>query len=484
MSDSVGRLRGRLDSQDATLLDQLTTARSKLATLMLDTRKTSEPEQGQSIVAQLEGEIARLETQISARSADFRVLSKPVTIEQVQESIPRGAVLLEFVLYRPFKVRLNKPWDAPRYAVYLLQRDGTLNWIDLGDAALIDSDVETFRAALRDSARGDVKTIGRSLDERIMRPIRKLIGPAKQLLIAPDDILNLIPFTALVDERDKYLIENYSIGYLTSGRDLLRLGSNSHAFTSPTILANPSYDLTTKASQESGNRRSLDFTTLTYPPLPGTMEEAAAIKTQLKDAQLLSQEQATEAAVKGLQSPRILHIATHGFFLANQSNDAGPGNFRQLVKATDTNTKPMENPLLRSGLVLAGVKQRSSGGTEDGVLTALETAGLNLSGTQLVILSACETGLGDVGNGEGVYGLRRSLVLAGSQTQVISLWKVSDRATRDLMANYYRRLKNNEGRAEAFRQVQLEMLHGASYTHPYYWASFIQSGVWTNLEGH
>ena len=483
MSDSLGRLRGRLDPQDAVLLDQLTTARSKLAAVMLDTRKTAPPEQSQSTVAQLEAEIARLETQISARSSDFRVLSKPITVEQVQKSIPPGAVLLEFVLYQPFKVRLNKPWDPPRYAVYVLQRDGTLNWSDLGEAAPIDSDVETFRAALRDPARGDVKAIGRALDEKIMRPVRTLIGPTKQLFIAPDDILNLIPFAALVDERNKYLIENYSISYMTSGRDLLRLESSSRAFTVPTILANPSYDLKNKVSLESGNRRSLDFTALTYPPLPGTMEEAAAIKTQLHEAQLLVQEQATEAAVKRLQSPRILHIATHGFFLADQSEDAGPGDFRQLVKATDTNARPLENPLLRSGLVLAGVKQRSSGGTEDGVLTALETAGLNLSGTQLVILSACETGLGDVANGEGVYGLRRSLVLAGSQTQVISLWKVSDRATRDLMTNYYRRLKNSEGRAEAFRQVQLEMLHGASYTHPYFWASFILSGMWTNLEG-
>ena len=485
MSDSLVMLRRRLDSGDTSLLDQLTTTRSKLATLMLDARKTVTPEQRQSTVAQLEVEIARLETQISARSADFRVLSKPVTIEQVQESIPRGAILLEFVLYQPFKVRLNKPWDAHRYAVYLLQRDGPPNWIDLGEAALIDSDVETFRAALRNPARGDVKTIGRSLDERIMRPVRKLIGPAKQIFIAPDGSLNLIPFAALVDEHDKYLIEDYSISYLTSGRDLLRLKSNSHTFTSSTILANPSYDLKTKASQQSGNRRSLDFTALTYPPLPGTMEEAEAIKTQLQDAQLLVQEQATEAAVKGLQSPRILHIATHGFFLGAQSDDVGPGKFRQLVKETDlaANTKALENPLLRSGLVLAGVKQRSSGGTEDGVLTALETAGLNLSGTQLVILSACETGLGDVADGEGVYGLRRSLVLAGSQTQIISLWKVSDRATSDLMVNYYRRLKNSEGRAEAFRQVQLGMLHGASYTHPYFWASFIQSGAWTNLDG-
>jgi hypothetical protein len=150
-----------------------------------------------------------------------------------------------------------------------------------------------------------------------------------------------------------------------------------------------------------------------------------------------------------------------------------------------------ESPLLRSGLILAGVRQRQSGAGEDGVLTALETAGLDLWGTNLVVLSACETGLGDVRNGEGVYGLRRALVLAGSQTQMMSLWKVSDAGTRDLMSAYYTRLQAGEGRTEALRRVQLAMLRGeleptqdaAGYQHPYYWAAFILSGDWRSMDG-
>lgn len=150
---------------------------------------------------------------------------------------------------------------------------------------------------------------------------------------------------------------------------------------------------------------------------------------------------------------------------------------------------PNESPLLRSGLVLAGVKQGRSGPGNDGVLTALEAAGLDLFGTKLVVLSACETGLGDVTSGEGVYGLRRALVLAGSETQVMSLWKVSDNVTRDLMVAYYRRLQAGEGRSEAMRAVQLAMLKGgikagasADRRHPYYWAAFIQSGAWAPLD--
>jgi CHAT domain-containing protein len=141
--------------------------------------------------------------------------------------------------------------------------------------------------------------------------------------------------------------------------------------------------------------------------------------------------------------------------------------------------------------------------SEDGILTALEAAGLDLSGTKLVVLSACETAIGAATNGEGVYGLRRALVLAGSESQVMSLWQVSDDATRDLMIGYYKRLMAGEGRTEALRQVQLELLRGGrlngdqsgprlgsgatpkvDYRHPYYWAAFIQSGDWRGMSLH
>jgi CHAT domain-containing protein len=113
----------------------------------------------------------------------------------------------------------------------------------------------------------------------------------------------------------------------------------------------------------------------------------------------------------------------------------------------------------------------------------MEAANLDLWGTKLVVLSACDTGVGEVKNGEGVYGLRRALVLAGAETQVMSLWPVSDKETRSLMAGYYKRLLNGEGRAEALRQAQLEMLKNPRQRHPFYWASFIQAGEWANLDG-
>ena len=144
-------------------------------------------------------------------------------------------------------------------------------------------------------------------------------------------------------------------------------------------------------------------------------------------------------------------------------------------------TPPTAGCALQSGLILAGAAQGQSGPDEDGFLTALEVTGLNLRGTQLVVLSACETGLGELAAGEGLYGLRRALVLAGSQSQVISLWKVDDTATQEWMVEYYNRLLADVPRDQAMRETQRAFLVHPDYSHPYYWAAFIGSGDWRPL---
>ena len=185
----------------------------------------------------------------------------------------------------------------------------------------------------------------------------------------------------------------------------------------------------------------------------GTADEAKAVGALLPQVQVLTQAAATESALKEVSSPRVLHVATHGFFLPDQKHEEsiaqsarglGLVNDRAVVAPVAPRG---ENPLLRSGLALAGANERggTSAAGEDGVLTAYEAAGLDLWGTRLVVLSACETGVGEVQNGDGVYGLRRALVLAGSESQVMTLWQVSDDATRELMIEYYHRLQSGGG---------------------------------------
>jgi CHAT domain-containing protein len=198
---------------------------------------------------------------------------------------------------------------------------------------------------------------------------------------------------------------------------------------------------------------------------------------------------ATETALKQAKGPQILHIATHGFFInAQETTPAGRRGSRRNdpLRIPDLRlnkwAEHIKDPLLRSGLALAGANQGKSG-DDDGILTALEAAFLDLLGTKLVVLSAGDTGVGEVKNGEGVQGLRRAFVLAGSESQVMSLWPVSDEATRDLMIPYYKALQEGEGRGEGLRQAQLRMLRSKDREHPFYWAAFIQSGEWANLDG-
>jgi CHAT domain-containing protein len=353
---------------------------------------------------------------------------------------------------------------------------------------VVDREVERLRVALSTANGRDVPQAAQALYRRVVAPVKTAIGDARRLVISPDGALNLIPFAAVMTDEGRYLVENHVISYVTSGRDLARLrrpGDIVSAVGPPVVIANPSFEglrvpagATAASSEAAGQAPPSEA--LTFAPLPGTGEEAVAIAKLLPDPRVFTGATATEAALKQVNAPAMLHIATHGFFLgaAKSSQAAVRG-----LTAAPTQSGPAagagEDALLMSGLAMAGANQRWSGEGEDGILTALEATSLDLRGTRLVVLSACETGVGDARGGEGVYGLRRALVLAGSESQVMSLWQVSDTATRDLMIAYYRRLRAGEGRADALRQVQLDMLRtDAARAHPFYWASFIQSGDW------
>ena len=489
MAQSLKALRQRSSPEDQKLLDQLNAATAELATLALDGPKKMSADEYQAKLSSLEQEKERLENEISRRSAEFRAQSHPVTLEAVRTAIPAGTALIEFAVYRPFdpKAEINsESYGEPRYVAYILRKQGKVQWTDLGAVQVIDADITRFRQALRDPARRDVRQLAQAVDARIMKPVRALLGDATQLLVSPDGALNLIPFAALVDERGSYLVERYSLTYLTSGRDLLRMQVARDSKSPAVVLADPAFGepqvIAARAGSNGTSKLQLDHSQVFFGPLPGVGAEVRALKELLPRANFFTRAHATKAALKYVQAPRILHIATHGFFLQNDPRAAErvtqTKDSRQLSKLV-TN---LENPLLRSGLALAGANQ-SAGGGDNGVLTAFEMAHLNLWGTKLVVLSACDTGIGEVKNGEGVYGMRRALVLAGTESQMVSLWPVSDRRTRDLMIGYYQLLLQNQGRGEALRQVQLKMLSSKAHSHPYYWASFIQTGEWANLQG-
>ena len=482
MSGAIAVLRNRQDGKIQKLFDEYANLASRISTLTLQGPGQKKPEDHLADIRALEEQKDQLEDEISRQSQEFQSQNTPITLEAVQDLIPGDAALIEYGVYRIFDPKTSKVGNS-RYVAYVLHRNGEIQFSDLGDVGPIDQAVVEFRKYLknRSGESSDLtKRPAQVLERLIIKPVRALLGPTRHLLVSPDGGLNLIPFAALMDEKGKYLVEKYTLTYLTSGRDLLRLQYQVPAKTPGVIVANPDYDIGQGPLLAGMSPKPL-------LPLPGTAKEGKEIQKLLKNAKLIVQAEATKDAVKAVQQPEILHIATHGYFLKDVPFEAQPSETQHLTNRQSTSPSSpgnlrFENPLLRSWLFFAGAN-RGGSNDNDGIMTALEAAQLNLWGTKLVTLSACETGVGEAKNGDGVYGLRRALVLAGSEAQLMSLWSVSDQATRKLMVDYYTRLKAGEGRSEALRNVQLEMLKDPRRGHPFYWASFIQSGEWASLDG-
>jgi CHAT domain-containing protein/tetratricopeptide (TPR) repeat protein len=484
-ADTVRALRDRADPGDVQRLEELASLRGELATRSLRGPLPSQsPEAHAAVLAELR---ARADESERALAPRYAALRRPgvVSIEVVQRRLPARAALVEMVRYRP-RVPQDGPsgdgWQPWRYIAYVLTSTGAPRWLDLGDADSLDQLVADARGSLLASDLASRSAL-RALDERLMRPLRALLGDRREVYLSPDGALNLVPFAALLDERGHFLVSRYRFTFLTSGRDLLRETPPATS-RAPVVVAGADYgprqagsDLS-RAPGPARGVRSVDLGSFAFPPLPGAAREGQQVAALVPGARLLLGDAATEEAVKALRAPRLLHIATHGFFLDEPPRAPASARAAALVDgAAAARDAPAEDPLLRSGLVFAGANaRRSAGGTDDGILTALEVADLDLQGTRLVVLSACETALGRVTSGDGVYGLRRALVLAGSESQIMSLWKVDDDATRLLMTDFYARLRRGEGRGDALRNAQLALLAHPGTADPFYWAAFISAG--------
>ena len=511
MTGAIETLRQRQTPETQKLLDDYAVLVGQLSVATLRGPGTRKPEEHLAYLKELEQQKEQLEAKISTKSAEFKAQVTPITLDNVQHQIPSQASLVEYAAYRPYDAK-TRQFGNPRYVAYVVKsgsgfrvpgsgsgqesrssiqnqvspagtrnpEPGTLAFVDLGEAEPIDKAVSALRQVLKNPSnklKTEVQPRSLALYKLVVKPIEALVGKNSHLLISPDGALNLIPFSALMDERGQFLVEKYTLTYLTSGRDLLRLSVKLPSEEPPLVLADPEYALGTGPVVAGQTLKPL-------VSLPATAKEGQEIQKLVGDARLVVKTEATENAIKAVRRPSLLHVATHGYFLTDTPRETPIDPIRSLSEKSVINADQLriENPLLRSWLFFAGANQ---GGSEDndGIMTALEAAQLNLWGTKLVTLSACETGIGEAKTGDGVYGLRRALVLAGSEAQLMSLWSVSDQATRKLMVDYYTRLKAGEGRSEALRNVQLEMLKDPRRQHPFYWASFIQSGEWANLDG-
>ena len=282
----------------------------------------------------------------------------------------------------------------------------------------------------------------------------------KILYVSPDGVYNQLNINTLKKPGANYVLTNYDVTIIGNSKDLIAIKSRKTGIAKKDafLLGFPDY---------GGNAVAL----------PGTKVELEGINKILKAAayqtKTYQQKEATEKNLKELKGPSLMHIATHGYFLADA--DVGTGS---AMGVDADNAK--NNPLLRSGLILAGVQSQQSNATPDlqsndnGILTAYEAMNLNLEGTDLIVLSACETGLGELKAGEGVYGLQRAFLVAGANALIMSLWKVDDEATQFLMTNFYTNWVKTNNKQKAFKQAQLQLM--TKYKEPYYWGAFVMMG--------
>ena len=493
LADNLKTVRQRLNADGVKLLEQLDDVTSHLARLVLSGPEETPISEHEERINALKEQREQLEAEISRRSAQFRAASQPVTLEAVRAALPAKSALIEFVNYQKLLPTDKNSLIESRYIAYVIRPSGQVEWKELGEADKLDREIDAYRQGLRDPNRNDIGRLARNLDEEIFQPLEPLLGDARHLLISPDGQLSLIPFESLVDREHRYAVERYSITYLSTGRDLLRMQLTEPTKGSPVVIADPSFGEpnTVQIASMHGpgprsRRRSItaaaDLSSVYFAPLSGTAQEASSIHSLFPDATVFTGTRASVGTLKQIEAPRILHIATHGFFLEDRRARAVQAPHQSTSSAGGIQDNvDLENPLLRSGLAFAGANLNRTG-KDSGILTALEAANLNLWGTKLVTLSACDTGIGEVRDREGVYGLRRSFFLAGTETLVMSLWPVSDYVVREMMTSYYSGLKHGLGRGEALRQAELAMLKRKGHQHPFYWASFIQSGEWANLD--
>lgn len=451
-------------------------AAQALATLHVKRRELMESllsgaNSGRPNTASLRQEILELEGSLARDVKGFGRARSSLSTEvaTVQAAIPEGATMIEFIRYRDYSAPGR---FVPSYGAIVLTAENAPRFVRLDTATSVEAGMEHYARAVRsDLSDKEMQKLLTAAGKSVWGPLKDLLPPeGTRLILSPDGALNFFSFATLLADDGRFVGEVWPLSYITSGRDLLRK-NDSIRNQAMEILANP--DFQTPTTEKVNSRREINrdaavsmrgvLGRIGLSPLPGTKAEEAALRKLIESEwkwkiESHLESSATEASVNALDSPGVLHFATHGFYLpqtgrldamergksywdATRSSNAGA-----LVSFSDV---VLDNPMHRSGVALAGaeatLKQWGAGRVldtaNDGILTAEEMAGLDLDGTWLVVLSACETGLGEARSGEGVLGMRRGLMQAGAENLLLTLWPVADRETALFMVDFYRNLK-------------------------------------------
>ena len=449
----------------------------------------------QDNLRQLQNRHNKLQKQLAAQVPEIQLSQQTFDREAIVAALPPNSILVEFVRFDVFDFQAISAngeiqWHPARYLAFILTagQSDAVEMVDLGASTSIDKLIQTFRLQASDYTQPTLAwgkgsnapklhiksynpTDAMQLSQALFDPIRDLVKDCRHLIIAPDGNLNLVPFQTLpIDATgSRLLMDEYTISYLSVGREILRskVQLPTGFISAPLIIADPDFDLTADAAtdRETGNALAPKIpellTTLTTKSLlraPGTRFLGESVAKKLPDAKLYLGAEATETRLTNSECPSIMLIATHGLFQSDYEPQPAT-NRHNLLNMEGLGTTKVENPMLRSGLALAGANTWLFGGrlpqaAGKGFVFAQDIASLDLWANELTVLSACDTARGDIKIGEGVFGLRRAFAVAGAKTLMMSLWSVPDKVTALLMERFFDNLQSGMSRAEALHSAQ------------------------------
>jgi tetratricopeptide (TPR) repeat protein/CHAT domain-containing protein len=521
----AAQMQGARQSDDPTVkqtMRDLAAVREQLSGLVLRPKSGSgaEQEAQQAALSEKERDLSRkLGLLTKAGSQD----EAWTTLADVRKALPADAVLIEILRFPVTDIDGWLKRTTIRYVAWVIPSAGSgqVQMVDLGDAETIDTAVAKSRGAIAtfpkaasvlgvQQAAQQVETASSRLAELVYKPLTKAIGNASALLVSPDGGLWLFPWEALPTGDGKFLVEQKQIGYLVTGRTLLNKSGQTSG-SGAVLFADPDYDMEPSSSESSPStswsdfgRRLLGSETETgllagarFDRIPNEGKwikaSVASLQGYVKVAPVVHcAKQALESEFKAMRGPRVLILSTHGYFLNDQMFDKLPQtpegrrawaalNDARLVGRFRDQMPFVPEPLLRCGLALAGANRHSQfRGANDGILTGLEILGTDLRGTELVVLNACQTGVGAVRDGEGTAGLHQAFHLAGARVVVASLWSIPAMPSNQLLESFFKNLAGGQSTAVSLRKSQLSMIAELrkefGTAHPFLWAAFTMTG--------
>ena len=473
--------------------ERLKSNKQKLAAMVLVGPGKKPPAEFDKEVTGLQETLDKLESELGFMVQQFRRAKTPVAPEAVQRALKPDDALVDFLVFTEVNPKSREVIGSTAMAIVVTgDKDKPFGLVSLGDFEQLQDWIKAMREQIVEPVGPDqikdLWEVSAGVYDLVWKPLEPYLKGKKRVFLVPDGPLYLLPFNAL-RKGDSYLIENYQLIYVSSSRDLAVPSLVAEPGKS-VIFAAPNYQEANKAMVAEAHERADSgekgaFSSLEFDPLPGTEIEAKRLTQLFSKRQIVptvfAEALATETNLKNVKAPRILHLATHGYFLPTEAKPIESGSELQSAKKPeDTKVKPVTNPMLRAGLALSSANYGFQGVTRedgsDGVLTALEALNLDLVGTDLVVLSACETGVGDVKQGEGVYGLGRAFQEAGAKSVSTTLWTISDDATADFMDHFYARFLAGANAQTAMWETQKEFLKSPYRSHPFFWSPFVLYG--------